>query len=65
MNQCNDCRSCGIDLEDKEVIIDNGDVLIDLRVRGKDGWKPDYQECLYALGRLVEELRKPFEPPEN
>ena len=56
---CN-CNNCAIDLHDKEIIIDNGDVLIDLHVRGKDGWKPDYQEGLYALGRLLDELKKPF-----
>ena len=60
-----DCRNCGIELVDKEIIIDNGDCLIDLRIRGKDGWSPTYQESVYALGRLVEELRKPFEPDDH
>ena len=65
MNDCCRCNNCAIDLHDKEIIIDNGDVLIDLHIRGKDGWKPDYQEGLYALGRLLDELKKPFVTEES
>ena len=61
MSYCGKCNDCGIELQDKEIIMDNGDALIDIRIRGKDGWRMEYHECLYALGRLLDEFRKPFE----